>query len=275
MFLARIIYGFVRLFCSRVERIIVRNGIKYEVDLSEGIDLSMFLFGNFQKHVSCNKRLHLPEDAIIFDVGANCGTMTLQFAQLAPLGKVYSFEPTHYAFSKLKRNLELNPDLAERVSAVQNFVSSKTTEDADIRAYASWKVGGKVDDVRHSIHGGTTKSTDGVGAVSLDDFCDEEEIKRLDLIKIDTDGHEFEVLKGARKIITKFRPAIVFEVGLYLIEENNISFSKYMKFFHSLDYSLFTSGNFREIDEENYCKYIPSKWTVDILALYGPPHENN
>ena len=97
----------------------------------------------------------------------------------------------------------------------------------------------------------------------MDIFCEEKEIKRLDFIKIDTDGHELEVLKGARKVITKFRPTIIFEAGLYLMEEENINFSDYLKFLGSLDYSLFTSSNLREIDAENYCNYIPSKGTID------------
>ncbi len=275
LFLAGLLYRIVHLIYRRNERIIIRDGIKYEVDLSEGIDLSVFLFGKFQKNVSGNKRLSLPEDAIIFDVGANFGMMTLQYAKLASLGKVYSFEPTHYAFSKLKRNLELNPQLAKRIVAIQSLVSSSTSKETDIKTYASWKVSGDVKGVKHSVHGGIEKSTNGIGAVSLDDFCRENEIRRLDFIKIDTDGHEFEVLKGAQKVIAEFRPTIIFEAGLYVMEERNIVFSDYLEFFCSLDYSLFNSSNLREINATNYHKHIPSKATIDILALFRTSHEDN
>lgn len=266
IFFARILYRVVHLIYREDRRIIVRNGIKYEIDLSEVIDLSMFLSGNFQKHVSQNKRLSLPQDAIIFDVGANSGMMTLQFAKLVPLGKVYSFEPTFYAFSKLKKNLELNPELAERIVAIQSFVSSSKSEEPSIKAYASWKVGGTIKGVKHRVHGGIAKSTDGIGAVSLDDFCKQNEIKRLDFIKIDTDGHELEVLKGAQKVISKFSPIIIFEVGIYVMEERNIDFSDYLKFFDFLNYSLFNSKNLKEINTNNYHKHIPLKGTIDILA---------
>ena len=168
MFFGQILYRLVHLICREDKRIIVRNGIKYEIDLSEGIDLSLFLFGNFQKHVSQNKCLSLPQDAIIFDVGANSGIMSLQFAKLVPLGKVYSFEPTFYAFSKLEKNLELNPELAKRIVAIQSFVSSSTSEEPNIKAYASWKVGGTVESVKHQVHRGTEKSTKGIKAVCLD-----------------------------------------------------------------------------------------------------------
>lgn len=266
LFFGRILYRLVHLIYRQDRRVIVRNGIKYEIDLSEGIDLSMFLFGNFQKHVSENKRLSLPRDAIIFDVGANFGMMTLQFAKQVPLGKVYSFEPTFYAFSKLKKNLELNPELAKRIVAIQIFVSSSTSGEPDIKAYASWKVGGKVKGVKHRVHGGIAKSTDGIRAVSLDDFCEQNKIKRLDFIKIDTDGHEFEVLKGAQKVISKFKPIIIFEIGIYIMEERNIDFSDYLQFFDPLNYSLFNSSNLKEINANNYYKHIPLKGTIDILA---------
>jgi len=275
LFLGRVLYRILHLIYREDIRVIVRHGIKYEVDLSEAIDFSVFLFGEFQGNVCRNKRISLPKDAIIFDVGANLGAMTLQYAKLAPLGKVYSFEPTHCAFSKLKKNLELNPELAKHVVAVQSFVSSKTSEETDIKAYASWKIKDAVGDIKHGIHGGVLKSAKGIGAVSLDDFCEENEIRRLDLIKIDTDGHEFEVLRGARKVIAEFRPIIVFEAALYLLEEKNIEFSDYSNFFGSLDYSLFNSSNFKEIDAKNYRKHIPSKGTIDILAIYRTGHKNN
>jgi FkbM family methyltransferase len=268
LFCGRILYSILHLIYREDRRIITRNGIKYEVDLSEGIDLSVFAFGKFQGNVSDNKHISLPEDAVVFDVGANFGIMALQYAKAVSSGKVYAFEPTYYAFSKLKRNLELNPELAKRIVTVQSFVSSRTCKETNIKAYASWKVGGAVENGRHSIHRGTIKSTEGIGKLSLDDFCVENKIGRLDFIKIDTDGHEYEVLKGAQKVITKFKPIVIFEVGLYVMEENNIDFSIYLNYFGSLGYSLFTSGNIKKIDAANYRRCIPSKGTTDILAIY-------
>ncbi len=267
IFLGRILYRIVHLVYRTDKRVIDRDGIKYEVDLSEGIDLSIFLFGHFQKHVSQSKYLSLPRDGIIFDVGANAGMMSLQFAKLVPAGKVYSFEPTFYAFSKLKSNIELNPELAKRIVAVQSFVSSSTSQEPHIKAYASWKVGGMVESVRHRVHGGVEKSAEGAPAVSLDDFCEQEKIERLDFIKIDTDGHELEVLKGGKKVIGRFNPTIIFELGIYVMDERGIDFSDYLEFFDSLAYSLFNSRNFRKINIHNYRRHVPLKGTIDILAV--------
>src|SRR5687767_4563360 len=86
---AKILYRFTRLFVGRNLRTISRDSVKYEVDISEGIELSLFLFGKFQAHITANPFLSIPNDAVILDIGANVGLMTLQFAKLAQKGKVY------------------------------------------------------------------------------------------------------------------------------------------------------------------------------------------
>jgi len=266
LFFARNLYRVTTLVFGKNKRVIKRNGLYFEADLGEGLDLSLFLFGNFQKHVAANPYIHLPKDGIIFDVGANVGIMSLQFAKSIPRGKVYAFEPTHYAYKKLKKNLSLNTEISNIVT-IQSFVSRQSTRDHQIKAYSSWKVDGKKTDNTHPVHGGTAMSADNVPAISLDDFCINENISRLDFIKIDTDGHEIEVLTGAEVCIGKFKPKIIFEVGLYIMNERGISFSDYWKFFNSLKYELFNSANKKRIDMLNYNKVIPAKGTIDILAL--------
>ncbi|MBL7933270.1 MAG: hypothetical protein JNL60_15295, partial [Bacteroidia bacterium] len=97
IFGAKILYKVTTLFVGKNKRVIVRDGVNYEVDLAEGIELSLFLFGKFQSHITNNPFLKIKPDFTIIDIGANVGLMTLQFAKLVPQGKVYSFEPTFYA----------------------------------------------------------------------------------------------------------------------------------------------------------------------------------
>ncbi len=94
IFIARILYLLLHTILRKNNRLIRRNNVVYEVDLSEGVDLSLFLFGNFQGHVTNKKYFTLKDDAVIFDVGANIGSMAFRFAQQAPQGRVYAFEPT-------------------------------------------------------------------------------------------------------------------------------------------------------------------------------------
>ena len=265
---AHALYFLFRVFLGKNKRIIQRSGVFYEVDLSEGIDLSLFLFGNFQSYVIQNKYFSIEKDAIVFDVGANVGSMALRFAQGASEGHVYAFEPTDYAFKKLQRNLSLNPKLAERISAVQQFLSDQSKSDPQILAYASWKVDGSANN-SHPLHGGTIKSAESVPAITLDHFCTQNQIQRIDLIKIDTDGHEHKVLKGARKTIKKYLPFVVFEIGGYVMKEQELEFEQFHDYFESLRYSLLNTKNGKKINLQNCSNQIPLRATTDIIAI--PP----
>ncbi len=261
---ARHLYNLTRLFIRENERIITRHGIKFEVELNEAIDFNLFLFGDYQKHVYENKFLQIFEDSIIFDVGANSGVMSLFFAAKAKKGFVYSFEPTHYALGKLKRNLELNPGLANRIELYQCFVSSKTKTVSDLTAYSSWPLSKTTNS--HKLHKGVIKPSAGVGSVSIDDFCREKKLKSVNIIKIDTDGHEMEVLLGGKETIKKFKPGIIFEAGLYLLKERGRSFKEYIDFFNMINYRLISVKN-QEINYSNFTKFIPQYSTQDIIAL--------
>lgn len=267
LLIARILFLLMKPLYGTKKRIIKRKGLFFEVDITEGLDLSLFLFGSFQQHVSDNKYLLLPEDAIILDVGANVGIMSLQFARKAPFGKVYAFEPTHYAYDKLQRNLHLNPQLASRIHTIQTFITSKEKKSDTIMAFSSWKVNKKVGGDQHPVHGGKAMSTKGVSATTIDEFAKKHLIDRIDFIKIDTDGHEFDVLLGGRKTIEQLKPQIIFEVGQYIMEEHGITFVNYQQFFEGMNYKLSNASNNKPITIDNHGKMIPKKGTIDILAI--------
>lgn len=267
IFGAKILYKVTTLFVGKDKRTIVRDGVNYEVDLAEGIELSLFLFGKFQSHITHNAFLRIKPNFTILDIGANVGLMTLQFAKLVPQGKVYSFEPTSYALERLKKNLSLNPDLSQRVTVINSFVSEVSTAKPEIIAYSSWKVNGERGQNDHPVHLGTPKAAEGVPAVSLNDFVEQQNIDKIDFIKIDTDGHEYEVFKGADKAIAKYRPKIIFEIGLYVMDEKNISFEFYYNYFKKLNYKLIDTKTSVEISLDNYRKYIPLKGSTDLIAI--------
>jgi FkbM family methyltransferase len=249
---------------------ICRSGIYYEVDLSEAVDLSLFLFGHFQKYVIDSRYFSLPTGGVVLDVGANFGLMSLGFAQLAPSGRVYAFEPTDYAFEKLMRNLSLNPELAARITPIQTFLSDAVAQEKSIPAYSSWKVDGRSTE-GHAVHGGLLRSTNSAGMTTIDDFCRETRIGRVDLIKVDTDGHEFHVLRGAAKTLEAYRPHIIFEVGMYLLNERGIRFEEFTDYLTPLGYRLLNSKNGHAVTSQNHLQEIPLYATTDLLALPSRP----
>lgn len=266
MAIARVIYRGLRLAWRDERYRICRGGIYYEVDLSEALDLALFLFGHFQSHVTRAKYFSLPADGVVLDVGANFGLMSLRFAQLAPQGQVYAFEPTDYAFGKLRRNLALNAELAARITPVQTFVSDSAIPARPIPAYSSWKVDGHPKNV-HPIHGGLLCAGDSARVTTIDDECDARQINRVDLIKVDTDGHEYWVLRGAARTLERYRPFIIFEVGMYLMKERGVTFEEYVDYLTPLGYRLVNSKNGRVVTRQDYARHIPLYATTDILAI--------
>ena len=271
LFIARILYLLLRTILRQDHHLIRRRGVVYQVDLSEGVDLSLFLFGNFQGHITNQKYVQLKDDAVICDVGANIGGMSFRFAQQVPRGHVYAFEPTDFAFRKLLKNLSLNPKLAKVITPIQLFLSDQTKCNHQMQAYASWKVDGSASNV-HPLHGGAIKSALEIPAMTLDDFCTTNKIQRVDLIKIDTDGHEFGVLKGARRTVEKNRPYIIFEIGLYVLQEQNIEFEQIHAYFGEFDYCLFDAKSGQKVSLQNFNYRIPRRSTIDIVAV--PPRQS-
>ncbi len=267
IFGAKILLFFTSIFVdTKKKHLIKRNNVNFEVDLTEGIDLSLYLFNDFQSHVYQNKFIQLKEDDIIFDVGANVGIMSLFFANKAKKGKVYSFEPTHYALGKLRKNLSLNPEIAQNIVVTNCFVSAKSDDNPNIVAFSSWNLTKRTDD-DHEFHLGTPMSAEGVPSITMDDFVAKHAITKLDFIKVDTDGHEYEVFSGAKHTISSLRPKIIFEIGLYVMDEKNIDFDFYWNYFHYMNYKLYDSTNSEEITIDNYTQHLPKYGSIDVLAI--------
>jgi FkbM family methyltransferase len=179
---------------------------------------------------------------------------------------VYAFEPTYSALAKLMRNIELNEDiLGRRVIPIQAFVSESNTKSGNLAAYSSWPVDSLGGD-RHPVHLGVSKDATRT-QITLDSFVHNRGIDRVDLIKIDTDGYELEVLKGAADSLCRFRPIVIFELTAYLMKERQISFSDYEGLLLPLGYQLLDARSSSKVVEGNIEKFIPPGGGIDILAI--------
>jgi FkbM family methyltransferase len=148
---------------------------------------------------------------VVLDIGAHVGFFTILAAIANRNGLVYAFEPLSRVYLQLERNLGLNKltnvhsarAAAGEIEGDQEFyfpdvespVSSSLRSDMLLSTLGE-------DVVRHVT----------VPVVSLDGFLKRENVKRVDLIKMDTERTEHEVLKGAVEILSRDRPDIICEV---------------------------------------------------------------
>ncbi len=159
--------------------------------------------------------------------------------------------------------------MKEKITVIKSFVSDKLSENSEIQAYASWKIGNKSHDTQtHPLHLGSLSKAKETPSITIDNFVKENNIQRIDLIKIDTDGHELEVLKGASESIKKFKPYIIMEAGLYILKENNINFTDFFNLFKDTGCKFMDMKTKKTISSENYQNRIPEKSTTDILISF-------
>jgi FkbM family methyltransferase len=195
-----------------------RRGVNWSLDLREGIDFSIWLLGAFEVvTVRAYQRLVAP-GSIVLDIGANIGAHTLHLARaVGPDGKVWAIEPTEYAIGKLATNIALNPDMADRIACCQVMLVDKDGIDVPY-LHSSWPLTGASD--LHRRHGGRLMPATKARALTLDSLVRECGITRIDFIKLDIDGHECGMLRGAQATLRAWHPVILLELSPHQLDES-------------------------------------------------------
>ncbi|WP_440679604.1 FkbM family methyltransferase [Candidatus Pelagibacter sp. HIMB1517] len=246
--ISKVIYFILtKIFFIREKQIVNRKGIVWNLDLSEGIDLSIFLFGDFQSDIT-NQILKLSKNYdgkyIILDIGSNIGdkslTLVKKYSNLKKQIYVYSLEPTSYALSKQRKNLKLNIKLSEKISLNKIFITDKKKVNKK-STYSSWNISKKAKGkTKHNVHHGLLKKIDKkTRFCSLDYFVKLKKINEIFFIKIDVDGYELNVLKSGYKTIKKFEPFIMLEYAEYALKEQGFSFKDFQNFLKKINYEIY------------------------------------
>ena len=221
-----------------------RGGFRWELDLNEVVDFMIYLTGGFETYLTRFLRRNLrPGDAAI-DIGANIGAHTLAMgAAVRPGGTALAIEATEFAFRKLRRNLALNPDTAEAVRARHALLGPAATDArapdrGGARIPSSWPfVSGAP---RNPDHQGVAAPVGDAERTTLDQLVAREALDRLDLVKMDVDGNEWDVLSGAGTTFDRFRPMILMELAPdYGRDSAQSGFRNIHAFFHSRGYRFF------------------------------------
>lgn len=155
------------------------------------------------------------EQMNVLDIGANIGYFSLMMANLiGPKGKVYAFEPNPKMFLRLKKNLEINPSYSDQIEINQLALGNM---EGIAKLFCPPPglegLGGLRNTKRIPID-----KTINVNVITLDKYVKEHNIKKIDFIKLDVEGGEYDVIKGAEDTLTKNHPIILFEA-----EEKNIA----------------------------------------------------
>jgi FkbM family methyltransferase len=171
----------------------------------------------------------LDPGGLAVDVGANVGYVTnLMATRLGKAGRVIAFEPHPAVFELLERNVtRWNDDASIGNVEARRLAVSKEPGRGRLSGGGETNVHMGLASLRNGAETGGASDFD-VELATLDDLLGE---KRLDLIKIDVEGHEPEVLEGAQRLIAerRIRDVVFEDHGIYptpamaLLEELGMS----------------------------------------------------
>lgn len=197
------------------------NNEKRKIFKNEYDDL-VFLFDKLNK-----------EPKVIFDCGANIGFVTYQFLKRFKNATIYSFEPNPSVFSVLKKSTENNKNV---------FVFNKGigNENLNLNFYKNNNTGTssflEPNDF-HKAHLARKYEKIEIPIVSIANFCKENKIDKIDILKLDIEGFELNALKGCEKMLEKNQVDFIYtEVNLIPTYEDQCLIEDVTGYLRNLNY---------------------------------------
>jgi FkbM family methyltransferase len=170
-------------------------------------------FNGFSEYHSASRNVQTEEfaflmtypfgDGIVLDVGANLGLFSILVSKRSPSRDIVAFEPNASTFAALERNIERNQAVNVAchqlaVAAHDGVVTFASRENA--RANASIT----------TMTRPTSDQAIEVSCTTLDSFCATRTTGRIALLKVDVEGFESLVFRGAEKLFSTRRPAVIY-----------------------------------------------------------------
>lgn len=246
-----------------------RNGVNWRLDLREGIDFSVWLLGRFEPGTTTALARLVGPGSVVLDIGANMGAHTLPLAaRVGPAGRIHAFEPTDGAMARLRANIEANgKDFTDRIIVSQVMLAGRPDAGLPDTLCSSWPLAGAPD--ADDIHGGVPVSTAGAGVTTLDDWAREVAPARVDLVKIDVDGHECEVLRGGLDMLRRYRPPIVIELAPAVLADHGTGLEALLELLcGAAGYTLFDENGTAPLPDDPAILrgMIPEGGSINVLA---------
>ena len=168
----------------------------------------------------------------MIDVGANAGWYSINFAKAFPNSRIYSFEPIPNTYSLLLLNIDLNG--LTNISTIQSGVSDHEGMatfyyDKQVLANASLANVTEKEDIEELD----------VPLISLDKYCREKSIE-ADVLKVDVEGAELFVFKGARQLLSDKHPVVFTEMLRKWASKFDYHPNEIIELFENFGYSCFS-----------------------------------
>lgn len=223
-----------------------RSGVVMKVDISDYIGHLVY-FGFYEPGFA--RLLSMCRGSMnVIDVGANIGWTALNLARQTS-GKVIGFEPDPINFERCQENVSFNRSANLTVLPIG---LGKESKQVMMEVRSPENRGGN----RITARGGVGYTS--VDVVPLDQVGLVDALSSIDLIKIDVEGYEMEVLAGAVRVLSKFKPALFVEVDNNNLVDQGSSARQLVIFLESRGYictNAVSNGLVKSSDNFENCHF--------------------
>jgi len=226
------IFNPYQLFKGVKKQEIYRNSIQLHLNLEDWIQQQIYFLGEYEKNEIDYLYAHLKKGDIFIDLGGNIGLFSLNASKIVgDEGKIYAFEAFTPNYNHFRKHIDINHF---------NNIKLEHLAVADKKGFIEILY----DETYHNVGMASSflqeyTAKEKVESISLDEYAKQQQISRIDLIKIDIEGGEYSALTGMREILMHYRPKILIEINNIALKSSNRSEEELV--------SLLTEKGYRKI----------------------------
>ena len=212
------------------------------------------------------KRLIADNRPLIFDVGADDGSSCERYSKLFKNPIIHAFEPRSDQFEIIKSKFDNKKNIIPNNFAVGSRV--------EIKKFNQINGGGRSSFLRSTVDNLSNQIQIDVQVTTIDEYVNKNNLKRINLLKIDTQGYEDEVLKGAKKTLeSKNIDIIEIELIIGNMYEKTLSFNEIENLIYPYGYKFFAIVNQQTLDQNSSNLIDQPNLQLDIIYTQDAIHK--
>ncbi|HCN04581.1 MAG TPA: hypothetical protein DIS79_03090 [Bacteroidetes bacterium] len=184
----------------------LRHGFKMYLDISEYLQSYMYMFGAYELPTVKLIRNTFQGESSFLDIGAQMGYITLEAAVANKRGHVFAFEPEPANFTRLIDNISINS-----INSIRTYNTALGATTGDLDLYLAEANSGAHSAFQSNANVSEKKVR--VPMRTLDSIVEQDSIKDISMIKLDVEGYELEVLRGATQVLRQHKPMLIVELN--------------------------------------------------------------
>jgi FkbM family methyltransferase len=178
----------------------------------------------------------------------------------------FAFEPTDWAFRKLIRNRELNVGLCPQNLILEKVaIADHSRRSLRVQFRSSWRLFGPQEQPQPQL----------VDVLTIDEYLEASAMNKVDFIKVDVDGYEYKVIKGALRTLQSCKPVLMLEFGHYSLEAVGDRLEDLIDCLINLGYAIRWDKELHLFrDRSEILRSVPPDSTINVICLPEPGVSN-